>query len=97
MVTFVVERPESMEAKHWTQTALSASAAQPPSVAMNSDVRAIAAKERGNLKNRAAQKPKPIIGSCAAQGARKVNINENHREHQIISDHDISKLRPVRK
>ncbi|KAH7728727.1 PDZ domain containing protein [Aphelenchoides avenae] len=97
-VSFVIERPESMEAKHWTQTALSASAAQPPSVAMNSDVRDIAAKERANLKNRAAQKPpKPIISRGAAPCARHVNINENHREHPIISDHDMSKLRRVRK
>lgn len=54
-VTCVIERPESMEAKHWTQTALSASAQQPPSVAMNSDVRDIAARERSKLKERANQ------------------------------------------
>jgi hypothetical protein len=42
----VIERPESMEAKHWTQTALAANPSQPPSVAMNSDVRDIAARER---------------------------------------------------
>ena len=54
-VTCVIERPESMEAKHWTQTALSVSAAQPPSVAMNSDVRDIAARERSKLKERSAQ------------------------------------------
>jgi hypothetical protein len=44
-----------MEAKHWTQTALVANPAQPPSVAMNSDVRDIAARERAKLKDRAAQ------------------------------------------
>ncbi|KAI6211934.1 hypothetical protein M3Y96_00486900 [Aphelenchoides besseyi] len=47
-VSMVIERPESMEAKHWTQTALAANPQQPPSVAMNSDVRDIAAKERPN-------------------------------------------------
>lgn len=53
-VTSVVERPETMEARHWVQSALAASAAQAPSVAMNSDVRAIAARERQKLKNLAA-------------------------------------------
>lgn len=48
-VTSVVERPETMEARHWVQSALTASAAQAPSVAMNSDVRAIAARERKKL------------------------------------------------
>lgn len=54
-VTCVIERPESMEAKHWTQQALTVSAEQPPSVAMNSDVREIAARERAKLKDRNAQ------------------------------------------
>ncbi|VDN38054.1 unnamed protein product [Gongylonema pulchrum] len=49
-VTTVVERPETMEARHWVQNALAASAAQAPSVAMNSDVREIAARERQKLK-----------------------------------------------
>lgn len=48
-VTTVVERPETMEARHWVQSALAASAAQAPSVAMNSDVRAIATRERQKL------------------------------------------------
>ncbi|VDK54792.1 unnamed protein product [Anisakis simplex] len=52
-VTSVVERPDTMEAKCWVQSALAASAAQAPSVAMNSDVREIAARERAKLKNQA--------------------------------------------
>lgn len=59
--TMVIERPESMEAKHWTQTALMASPAQPPSVAMNSDVRDIAAKERAKLKEKGAVSTYTII------------------------------------
>ncbi|KAK6033030.1 PDZ/DHR/GLGF domain protein [Ostertagia ostertagi] len=54
-VTAVVERPESMEAKHWTQQALVTQICQPPSVQMNSDVRAIAARERAKVKQ-----PKPV-------------------------------------
>lgn len=55
IATMVVERPDSMEAKHWTQTALAANPEQPPSVVMNSDVRHIAARERTKLKERGAQ------------------------------------------
>lgn len=55
-VTMVVERPETMEARHWVQSALAASAAQAPSVAMNSDVREIAARERQKLK-----KTQPVV------------------------------------
>lgn len=50
-----------MEAKHWTQTALTCSAQQPPSVAMNSDVREIAARERSKLK------AKPTVSFCKYQ------------------------------
>ncbi|VDP09924.1 unnamed protein product [Heligmosomoides polygyrus] len=49
-VSSVIERPETMEAKHWTQQALATQINQPPSVQMNSDVRAIAARERARLK-----------------------------------------------
>ncbi|VDN02919.1 unnamed protein product [Thelazia callipaeda] len=55
-VTTVVERPETMETKHWIHNALIASSAQAPSVAMNSDVRAIAARERKKLGN-----PAPVV------------------------------------
>lgn len=55
-VTMVVERPETMEARHWVQSALAASTAQAPSVAMNSDVREIAARERQKLK-----KAQPVL------------------------------------
>ncbi|KHJ95712.1 PDZ/DHR/GLGF domain protein, partial [Oesophagostomum dentatum] len=48
-VTSVVERPDTMEAKHWTQQALVTQVCQPPSVQMNSDVRAIAARERARV------------------------------------------------
>lgn len=58
-VTSVVERPDTMEAKHWVQSALAASAAQAPSVAMNSDVREIAARERAKLRNN------PVMVCCS--------------------------------
>ncbi|TKR60509.1 hypothetical protein L596_027745 [Steinernema carpocapsae] len=95
-VTSVIERPESMEAKHWVQTALAATAAQPPSVQMNSDVRDIAAKERQRLKAKAEQPKKAsILGRTAAP--RKVSIVAGQGEHYIASDNEGKALRPVRK
>ncbi|VDO72767.1 unnamed protein product [Heligmosomoides polygyrus] len=55
-VSSVIERPETMEAKHWTQQALVTQVCQPPSVQMNSDVRAIAARERARIKQ-----PKKVL------------------------------------
>ncbi|KAI6211891.1 hypothetical protein M3Y96_00482200 [Aphelenchoides besseyi] len=92
--SMVIERPESMEAKHWTQTALAANPQQPPSVAMNSDVRDIAAKERAKLK----AKPPPaksILGRSSGQ--RKVQIVDKVGEHVIASDNEGKNLRAVRK
>jgi len=94
--SMLIERPESMEAKHWTTQALSANPAQPPSVAMNSDVRDIAARERAKLKERAAQPPKKgILG--AASGNRRVVIQDKVGDHVIASDNEGKNLRPVRK
>ncbi|KAI6238031.1 hypothetical protein M3Y99_00730100 [Aphelenchoides fujianensis] len=92
--SMVVERPESMEAKHWTQTALTANPAQPPSVAMNSDVRDIAAKERGKLKAKGPP-AKSILGR--APPGRKVQIVDKVGEHVIASDNEGKALRAVRK
>ncbi|CAD5225151.1 unnamed protein product [Bursaphelenchus okinawaensis] len=92
--TMVVERPESMEAKHWTQQALQANPAQPPSVAMNSDVREIAAKERAKLKEKQPPK-KGILGR--ATGNKRVQITDKIGEHVIASDNEGKNLRSVRK
>uniref|UniRef100_A0A1I8A5T3 PDZ domain-containing protein n=1 Tax=Steinernema glaseri TaxID=37863 RepID=A0A1I8A5T3_9BILA len=96
-VSSVVERPESMEAKHWVQTALAATAAQPPSVAMNSDVRDIAARERQRLKAKSEQpKKQGILGRNTTP--RKVAIQDKViNEHVIASDNEGKTLRPVRK
>ncbi|KHN85624.1 hypothetical protein Tcan_08461 [Toxocara canis] len=95
-VTSVVERPDTMEAKCWVQSALAASAAQAPSVAMNSDVREIAARERAKLKSNPTQPKKGILGRSA--GARRVNIMDSkHDEFVIASDNEGKNLRHVRK
>lgn len=67
-VSSVVERPDSMEAKHWTQQALMTQTAAPPSVQMNSDVRAIAAKQRALL----AEKAK-VVGSYHSEIQKCLN------------------------
>lgn len=95
-VTTVVERPETMEARHWVQSALAASAAQAPSVAMNSDVREIAARERQKLKKAAAPK-KSCLRKTNAPG-KPVNINETKAsEFVIASDNEGKNLRHVRR
>uniref|UniRef100_A0A915PZX2 PDZ domain-containing protein n=1 Tax=Setaria digitata TaxID=48799 RepID=A0A915PZX2_9BILA len=95
-VTSVVERPETMEARHWVQTALTASSAQAPSVAMNSDVRAIAARERQKLHKITAPK-KSCLRRSNSMGKR-VNIVEGKAAEFIIaSDNEGKNLRHVRK
>lgn len=95
-VTTVVERPETMEARHWVQNALAASAAQAPSVAMNSDVRAIAARERQKLQK--AITPKKSCLRQAGAATMRVNIVEGKAtEFVIASDNEGKSLRRVRK
>jgi len=96
-VTMVVERPESMEAKHWTNNALSASAAQPPSVAMNDDVCEIAARQRERVNARQIGTPsKPILSNARPKTNRRVAINEKIAEVIIQSDNENRVLKPVR-
>ncbi|VIO89756.1 PDZ domain containing protein [Brugia malayi] len=95
-VTTVVERPETMEARHWVQGALAASVAQAPSVAMNSDVRAIAARERQKLQKAIVPK-KSCLRRSTSMGKR-VNIDEGKAmEFIIASDNEGKSLRHVRK
>ena len=93
-ITMVIERPETAEAKHWVQQALSAQTAQPPSVQMNSDVRAIAQRERNKLAQRMMPKAS-ILRQCTLQ--QRAQINENVGAHIIASDHEGRALRSVKK
>jgi len=96
--TMVIERPDSMEAKQWTQTALTTSPQQPPSVAMNSDVRDIAARERAKVKNAAPGAKKGILATGGHGARANVVVNEKPvAEHVIASDNEGKALRPVRK
>uniref|UniRef100_A0A8R1TQH0 PDZ domain-containing protein n=1 Tax=Onchocerca volvulus TaxID=6282 RepID=A0A8R1TQH0_ONCVO len=95
-VTTVVERPETMEARHWVQSALKASAAQAPSVAMNSDVRAIAARERQKLQ-KAIPPKKSCLRKSNTMGKRVKIIEGKATEYIIASDNEGKSLRPVRK
>ncbi|KAK5978373.1 hypothetical protein GCK32_020046, partial [Trichostrongylus colubriformis] len=94
-VSSVVERPETMEAKHWTQQALVTQVSQPPSVQMNSDVRAIAARERSKVKQPKAA-PKSILKPNSGN-TKNVRISEEVFSHIIASDNEGRQLRPVRK
>lgn len=98
-VTSVIERPVTAEAKHWVQNALTAQTAAPPSVQMNSDVRAIAAKQRAALASKANIVPKPIlVKGPPANANRRVTITDKtNKEHLIASDNEGRNLRSVRK
>jgi len=97
-VTIIVERPESMEAKHWTNSALSAAAAQPPRVAMNDDVCKIAARQRLRLNTRQIGTPqKPILSTPGTKTNRRVAINDKIAEVMIQNDNENRPLKPVRK
>ncbi|CAD6198652.1 unnamed protein product [Caenorhabditis auriculariae] len=92
-VTFVVERPDSVEAKLWSKNALSANVMQPPSVQMNEDVRAIAARERGLLK----QRKTPDRGAMAPAGAKRGNVTIcDINSHEIGHDNEGKALRRVK-
>lgn len=93
-VSSVIERPETMEAKHWTQQALVTQVCQPPSVQMNSDVRAIAARERARIKQPKKQ-PQSILRPPS--GNKSVTISDQVFSHIIASDNEGRQLRPVRK
>uniref|UniRef100_A0A1I7X8J4 PDZ domain-containing protein n=1 Tax=Heterorhabditis bacteriophora TaxID=37862 RepID=A0A1I7X8J4_HETBA len=90
-VSTVIERPETTEAKHWTQQAL---ITQPPSIQMNSDVRAIAARERNKLKEMKPT-PKSILGRSNSN--RRVMINDEIAHNIIASDNEGRQLRSVKK
>ncbi|RCN32414.1 PDZ/DHR/GLGF domain protein [Ancylostoma caninum] len=93
-VSAVVERPETMEAKHWTQQALVTQVCQPPSVQMNSDVRAIAARERARVKE---PRPPPKSILRQTQNTKSIQISDEVFSHIIASDNEGRALRPVRK
>jgi len=95
--SMVVERPDSMEAKHWTQTALTTNPAQPPSVAMNSDVKDIAAREREKLKKQQPIRKPSILGGTKSAGKRVLIHDTPAAENIIASDNEGKQLRPVRK
>lgn len=108
VVTSIVERPESLEAKAWTNRALTASA-QPPSVQMASDVQDIAAKQKEKMRTapaadtkgilrQAAPAPNAAPNAAAANAApRRLSFTEGHQEMPIRSDNDGKQLRPVKK
>ncbi|CAP24317.1 Protein CBG03418 [Caenorhabditis briggsae] len=94
-VSFVVERPDSFEAKQWAKQALAANILQPPSVQMNDDVRTIASKYRAALK--ALKAPgKSAMTTAGATGGKKVQIIEETATHEIGHDHEGKALRKVK-
>ncbi|CAI2318104.1 unnamed protein product [Caenorhabditis sp. 36 PRJEB53466] len=94
-VTFVVERPDSIDAKQWARHALAANLLQPPSVQMNDDVRLIAAAYREALPS-LRPPTKSAISSGQPSGGRRVHIVETSATHEIGHDHEGKPLRKVK-
>uniref|UniRef100_A0A8R1ERP5 PDZ domain-containing protein n=1 Tax=Caenorhabditis japonica TaxID=281687 RepID=A0A8R1ERP5_CAEJA len=94
-VTFVVERPDSIEAKQWAKNALAANILQPPSVQMAEDVRNIASAYRNALKT---LKPpaKSAMSSAGGGSGKRVEIVEKTSTHEIGHDHEGKALRKVK-
>ncbi|VDK56258.1 unnamed protein product [Gongylonema pulchrum] len=94
--TSVVERAESLEAKQWVQNALFVSIAHAPSVAMNSDVREIAARQRARLK----MLPLPKKSCMRQSQSRRKSVRFTKvkpSEYVIASDTEGKSLRRVRR
>ncbi|CAP28925.1 Protein CBG09703 [Caenorhabditis briggsae] len=92
-VTFVVERPESIDAKQWAKQALAANVMQPPSVQMNDDVKNIAAQYRQALPG---LKTPSKSAMSTGRSARQVQIVEQTQTHEIGHDHEGKALRKVK-
>ncbi|CCD67592.1 PDZ domain-containing protein [Caenorhabditis elegans] len=92
-VTFVVERPDSIDAKQWAKQALATNLMQPPSVQMNEDVKGIASQYRQALPG---LKPPAKSAMSTGPNARRVSIIEQTQTHEIGHDHEGKALRKVK-
>ncbi|KAI6240373.1 hypothetical protein M3Y99_00469400 [Aphelenchoides fujianensis] len=97
-VTLVIERAESDAAKAATRQALLASEAQPPSVAMASDIQQIVKRQREKMDQKRGNPASRKMGIMARAGAsrdRHVAINEKQKEVVIATDHEGKVLKHV--
>ncbi|MFH4976362.1 hypothetical protein AB6A40_003071 [Gnathostoma spinigerum] len=106
-VTMVIERPVSPEAIEWSKNALVASLMQPPSVAMASDVREIAARQAQKMLHNKGQVKKQV-GIMKYRGRRssdrensspghRVRIRDEERKEVLIASDTVGrKLKKVR-
>ncbi|EJD75828.1 hypothetical protein LOAG_17112 [Loa loa] len=98
-----IERPVSGKAKEWADDAISASQMQPPSIAMASDVREIAARQQQKMMELPMEIKKPGImkkgigkGGGSDRG-KTVKIAPGERQNVIIaSDNEGKQLRHVK-
>ncbi|KAF1749949.1 hypothetical protein GCK72_016494 [Caenorhabditis remanei] len=92
-VSFVVERPDSIDAKQWAKQALSANLMTPPSVIMSEDVTKIAAQYRQALPG---LKTPSKSAMSSGPSARRAQIVETTITHEIGHDHEGKALRKVK-
>ncbi|KAM3716926.1 Disks large [Dirofilaria immitis] len=100
-VSMCIERPVSAKARDWADDAINASRMQPPSVAMASDVREIAARQKQKMMETAETKKPGIMRKISGKGgsdhAKIVKIATDERQDIIIgSDNEGKQLRRVK-
>uniref|UniRef100_A0A0R3RRZ3 PDZ domain-containing protein n=1 Tax=Elaeophora elaphi TaxID=1147741 RepID=A0A0R3RRZ3_9BILA len=101
-VSMCIERPVSGKAKEWADDAINASQMQPPSVAMASDVREIAARQQQKMMEAMETKKPGIIRKTNSKGTgtdatKIVKIAPGERHDVIIaSDNEGKQLKRVK-
>ncbi|KAI6196601.1 hypothetical protein M3Y94_01128900 [Aphelenchoides besseyi] len=89
-VTLIIERAESDEAKNATRQAMAASELQPPSVAMNSDIRDIVQRQNAKM-----QKGTCCKKSRGQASKGRVQIRSEQKNLIIATDHEGKPLKHV--
>ncbi|KAL3985862.1 PDZ domain (Also known as DHR or GLGF) family protein [Acanthocheilonema viteae] len=101
-VSMCIERPVSGKAKEWADDAINASQMQPPSVAMASDVREIAARQQQKMMEAMETKKPGIMKKSDSKGrgsdALKIVKIAPGEKHDVIiaSDNEGKQLRRVK-
>ncbi|KAI6218301.1 hypothetical protein M3Y95_01175500 [Aphelenchoides besseyi] len=93
-VTLIIERAESDEAKNATRQAMAASELQPPSVAMNSDIRDIVQRQNAKMQKGPVAKKTGIMSRGQASKGR-VQIRSEQKNLIIATDHEGKPLKHV--
>ncbi|CAD5224640.1 unnamed protein product [Bursaphelenchus okinawaensis] len=96
-VSLLIERPFSKEAKEKVTFALSQSEAQPPSVAMASDIQEIIKKQKNKMEQKIEPKKSALRKGNKSGAQAKVQMKDEKPNVLLIaSDHEGKALKPVK-